>query len=441
MPDSETIPDLSSARSEAKPCPEMHNIVTDANLTVVQVTTDAESEGHSPEMLNVPVSYSADGRRMVFCRKRHVFAGKPRLEVTLCLIDRGWALLPLTCEEGVGGYALTPDGRYLYYVVDETTRQQAGRVLLKRVDLEQGRRETLMVLDGPVPGVGRPPRGGFMVGEASLSRDGRKLATSAPFCTDDESLHACLVFELDTLRVRAFVFDPGGWRPVGHYCQHPAHADEMLIFDDHVYAGFDNAGQWFSRPRDVGASRTYHVVRDDGTLLASCPVGRVPGEGGPNHAIWRGARYEVACHMSLFNTAPHWRGGLILCEPLACAPADRDRGAAIPGARRWELTRHIRRPDCFHMAFDPSGTRMVSDTEGVHGVGETSLLYIGTIADVRDPFLLPRYVLHPNSSQHSYSTQPKPSLTPDGRWLFFRSDWLGKREHPQLFVAGGFTFP
>lgn len=434
---------INEAVSEMKECPEMHNIVTDPGLEIFQVTTDLESEAASPEMNNAPVSYSADSRRMVFCRTRNALgpAGSQRVEVTLCEIGERFALRALTDEPNVRSYVLSRDGKRLYYFVDDSADARQPRIVLKCVDIDNATREILMVVDHKVDGVGRAPRGGRMLTEASLSLDGGKISTSGSFYTDTDPMFASLIFDLKELTVRGFTFVPYSWRPTGLYCQDPAHADEMLIFDDHVASGTDVNGKWYTRKLDDVPSRTYHVIRDDGTFVASCPMGMVEGEGGPNHAIWRGNMYQVAGHMSLFNTSPFWRGGMILCEPIACRMEDRYQGAAIPGARRWELTRHIKRPDCFHIAFDPTGTRLVSDTEGVHGAGETSLLYAASVPDVPDPALIPRYVLHPNSSQHSYSTQPKPSMTPDGKWVFFRSDWLCKREHPQLFCVTGFRFP
>ena len=434
---------IKDAVSEAKECPEMHSTVTDPNLEVYQVTTDLESDAFSPEMNNAPVSYTPDSRRMVFSRTRNVSgpAAAQRVEIVLCEIYERFALRPLTDEANVRSYALSRDGRHLYYLIDESADARHPRLILKRVDIDRATRETLMVVDRKVEGVGRAPRGGHMLAEASLSLDGRKLSTAASFYTDTDPMFASLIFDLEKATVCGFTFVPYSWRPTGLYCQDPAHADEMLIFDDHVASGIGVNGKWYSRKLDDVPSRTYHVIRDDGTFVASCPMGMVKGEGGPNHGIWRGNKYQVVGHMSLFNTSPFWRGGMILCEPVACRPEDRYKGAAIPGARRWELTRHIKRPDCFHIAFDPTGTRLVTDTEGVHGAGETSILYVASAPDVADPALIPRYVLHPNSSQHSYSTQPKPSMTPDGKWVFFRSDWLCKREHPQLFCATGYGFP
>lgn len=435
---------IRDAVSEMKKFPEMLSTISAPGLEVYQVTTDLDSEAGAPEMLMAPVSYSPDSKRLVFPRTRGIFeaGGSARIEITLCEIGNRFALRPLTEEPNVRGYALSLDGDFLYYFVDESGRRDKPRIILKRVDIDHSTRETLMVVDSKVDGVGRVPRGGYMISEASLSSDGRKISTAASFYTESDPLYSSLIFDLEKMTVHGFQSEPYNWRPVGIYSRspRPEHLDHMLLFHDHLRNGFDVHGKWYSEPADDVGCRTYHIVREDGNMLASLPVGVARGEGGPNHAIWRGHHYQVACHMSTYDTPPHrhWRGSLILAEPVATSPENRYLGKNIPGGKRWELTRHIKRPDCFHLAFDCTGTRMVSETEGVHGVGETSYLWIASIPDVQDPFLIPQYLLHPNSSMHSYSTQPKPSLTPDGKKVFFRSDYLCKREHPQLFCVTGY---
>ncbi|GAF72227.1 unnamed protein product, partial [marine sediment metagenome] len=101
----------------------------------------------------------------------------PEHRYMLCDTEEG-ELLPLTDEMNVTGPSLSPDGKWMYYFVDDT--QSPGKkpaVALKRVSLDGLTRETLIVVDTPLPGSNRCPSQLYDL--STISSDGRRLATSA----------------------------------------------------------------------------------------------------------------------------------------------------------------------------------------------------------------------------------------------------------------------
>jgi hypothetical protein len=296
---------------------------------------------------------------------------------------------------------------------------------------------------------------------SSLRRDGKRLAASCSFFTDDDPQYGTIVVDLETMRVHGFQFETYNWRPNGLYYRgdDPRHLDHMLMVKSHFRSGVDAQGKWYSQPEPDNPGRvTLHVVTDEGRWVAAVPIG-AKGEG-VDHPTWRGGRYEVVTHTSSFGTAPFWRGIMLCAEPAACAPADVLKGAAIPGARRFELTRKIQRPDECHHSWDQTGTRVVADTEGWAGrgtpapLGPSAHLWIGTVVEkggedlssvalaMEGPYVVPKFLLNPRSSwTGNYWTEIQPAMSPDCKTILFNSDWLGKTGHPQVFAVRGFEFP
>ena len=119
-------------------------------LEVVQITDDALPSCHVYMEAQI---FTPDGKRFVL----HTSAGAhrsdprdPRHRYLLCDIDSSFSLSPLTDETGVTAPCLSPDGRQLYYFVDETV-VGGGRLTLRRVGLDGTGREDLSVLDRPIP--------------------------------------------------------------------------------------------------------------------------------------------------------------------------------------------------------------------------------------------------------------------------------------------------
>ncbi|OPZ26722.1 MAG: hypothetical protein BWZ02_01902 [Lentisphaerae bacterium ADurb.BinA184] len=444
-------PAAAAAFHEARPCPEMLATFSEPEIEVFRVTADLAHDAHCPAMHSSFGLFTPDSRRFVIERQHGLGSGPDwKMELLLCDIEDGFSLRLLTDEARVRGPILSHDGRVLYYWDDQSGGDKP-RLVLKQVDLETFRRETLLVVDSPVPGIGRPPRGGQMYDMSSLRRDGRRLAASCSFFTDDDPQYGTIIVDLAAMRVHGFQFEAYNWRPIGLYYRgdDPRYRDHLLICRTHRQQGVDNQGKWYDRPEpDYPGRVTLHIVTDEGRWVAAVPVGDT-GEG-VDHPTWRGGKYEIVTHTSSVRTAAHWRGILLCSEPIACAAEDRYKGAHIPGARRFELTRRIVRPDECHHAWDQSGTRVVADTEGWAGrgtavpIGPSAHLWIGTVVEGggEDPVVVPKFLLNPRSSwTGNYWTEIQPAMSPDCRTVFFNSDWLGQAGHPQVFAVRGFQFP
>ncbi len=429
---------------EARPFPELLSVFTDPGLEITQVTTDQEHDAHAAAMHSSHGLFTPDGRRFIFYRQRGAGAGGPGQTVlTLCEIAHGFALRDLTDEDNVRGPILSRDGRYLYYFVDEGALPQP-RLVLKRLDLDSFARDTLLVVDTPVEGVGRVPRGGRMYDGSSLSRDGRSLSTSCSFYADNDPAYASLIVDLEKLTVRGFQFEKYNWRPFGTYYRgdDPRYFRHLLFCHSHWHSGMGTDGKWYQKKSDDVPRVTMHILTDEGQPVAVVPIGK-DGEG-VDHPCWRGGAYEVVTHTGNFTSTPYWRGTLLSAAPLACQTEDQYRGALIPGARRVELTRYLRRPDVCHHSWDASGTHVVCDSEGWHHRGLSAYLWLGTVVTGADgaPALVAKHLLHPLSHwSGSYWTECQPALAPDLKTVFFNTDFCAKDGHPQLVAVRGFTFP
>jgi len=451
MNNSQTTTGVGALLRESAPCPEMLSTFSEPGIEVFRVTTDLDHDTHCAAMHSSFGLFTPDSRRFVL-ERQHGLGQRDewKMEFLLCDIEDDFSLRLLTDEEHARGPILSRDGRVLYYWDDQSGADQP-KILLKQIDLDTFRRDTLLVVDSPVSGIGRAPRGGQMYDMSSLRADGRRLASSCSFYTDDDPQYGTIVVDLETMRVHGFQFETYNWRPNGLYYrgEDPCYADHMMICKSHRRSGIDTQGHWYDRPdADCPGRSTIHIITDEGRRVATVPIGD-DGEG-VDHPTWRGGKYEVVTHTSSTKTAPHWRGIMLCAEPIACSEKDLLKGARIPGARRFELTRKIVRPDECHHSWDQSGTRVVADTEGWAGRGTTAPLgpsahlWIGTVVEDagEDPYVAPKFLLNPRSSwTGNYWTEVQPAMSPDCKTIFFNSDWLGKTGHPQVFAVRGFTFP
>jgi hypothetical protein len=436
---------------EASPAPEMLAVYSDPGVEVVRVTANPVHDTHCPAMHSSFGLFTPDSKRFILERQNGLGSGKDwKMEFLMCDIEDNYSLTLLTDEDRVRGPILSRDGRVLYYWDDQSLTDKK-RILLKQVDLQTFRRDTLLAVDGPVSGINRRPGGGEMYDMSSLRRDGKRLAASCSFFAKDDPQYGTIIVDLETMSVHGFQVEAYNWRPNGLYYRgdDPRYLDHLLFTRTHRRSGTDTRGQWYDQPEPDWPGRvTLHVYTDEGRWAAAIPIGD-DGEG-VDHPTWRGGKYEVVTHTSSSTTTPHWRGILLCAEPIACAEADRFKGARIPGARRVELTRKIVRPDECHHSWDQSGTRVVADTEGWGGrgtpatTGPASYLWLGSVIENgrEAPYVLPKPLLMPRSSwSGNYWTEVQPAMSPDCRTVFFNSDWLGKTGHPQVFAVRGFTFP
>jgi len=180
------------------------------------------------------------------------------------------------------------------------------------------------------------------------------------------------------------------------------------------------------------------VVRDDGTNWRAVPLGRQPRVINGGHNVWSGGTYSVVT--SAYDLRTIWRAPLREAQPPPIThPDDIWAGMNRPGARVVDLTRRLPKPDSCHFAFDAAGRHFVSDTDGYNN-GAYSFVFIGTYREApgEDPFVRTRYLLMPRTSWKGQPAHPHPSLSPDGRFVVFQSDYSGR---PQVNVAYGFDWP
>jgi hypothetical protein len=429
---------------EAKPFPEMLSVITDPNLEVFQVTTNREGAGNTRGGF-----FSQDGTRFFF--SRHWTGGglSGQVQYTMCEINDGFALRALTDDADPRSPVVSRDGRFFYYLANPPADASAAGVALKRVDLQTFRLETLTLFDEPVEGIGKRPRSA-MPREGSLRADGKVLCTGFTFHTDNGDAHCAPVFiDLETLGIHGFDWEPYSWRVGGTYFPgaDPAHRGHLLMGRNNRSQHWDKDGKYSEKWYSEVHRLQLFIVDEAGAIVGILPVGG-PKES-VDHSCWRGGRYEVATHAGRLDTAPHWRGTIMSCEPISCDPALWADPARIPGARRAELTRKFTRPDVCHQSWHVDGIHGAFDTEGWAGrstpclQGPAAFLYLGTVVEngAEGPYIETKYLLHPRSSWNGAFTENCQQVSPDLRTVFFNSDWTGKFGEPQVFAVRGFTFP
>jgi hypothetical protein len=135
------------------PRPDLLDADSPEGIEVVQLTDEEDVPG-SHVYMEAQI-FTPDSRRFVLHRSAHPHGSDkddPEHRYLLCDLESDCALTPLTEETGACAPSVTPDGRYMYYLVDET-EPGGGRLTLKRVGLDGSGRRTVMVIDAPLPGL------------------------------------------------------------------------------------------------------------------------------------------------------------------------------------------------------------------------------------------------------------------------------------------------
>ena len=138
-------------RKASKLRPDLLGPESPQGLEVFQLTT--EPDVPSSHLYMEAQVFTMDSQRFVLHRSATAHGGSksdPNHQYLLCDIGDGGTLHPLTEETGATAPSVSPDGKSLYYFVDQTTAG-GGRLTLKRVHLDGTGRETILVLDTPLP--------------------------------------------------------------------------------------------------------------------------------------------------------------------------------------------------------------------------------------------------------------------------------------------------
>lgn len=366
-----------------------------------------------------------DSKRLILQRSGFAHGSDrkdPSHQFLLCdLADHCW-LTPITYEVGATSPSISPDGKVIYYFVDQTS-PAGGKLTLKSVKIDGTDRRTLMVLDQPLAG---------MLGYLSqiyplstISSDGQRLAISAFFGNgrQEAAPFGLLVFDLQKLSVEVILAGTTWCNIHPQYCrsQDPEAAHDILIQENHGCA-YTPLGEITSLVGGLGAD--IHVIRDDGSALHDLPFGRDTHEACQGHQCWRGESTWVISSTMIDSTSQQQ-----LVEGLA-APHVGHVGLHTPVAVRNVVSRTFDEPHFWHFGTDRAGTRMVSDA-GSFGIHQA--IYLADLQGLGKPAADWRYLLTP-LSHSELGVHLHPFLSPDGRYAFFNSDESGL---PQAYMIAG----
>ena len=404
-------------------------------LRVTQISADAERP-HSHIYMEARV-FTPDSRRFVFQRfldPADVDTRSSRREYLLCDIEDGYSFIQLTDEEGAIGPSVSPDGRFMYYFIDRT-RAGGGWWAIKRVDLDSFQRETLARFDGPLPEAGRHLS--LLYGTSSISSDGARLCM-AGYLGDGRTHNApwgLVVFDVGRAAV-SLVFEGQSFCNIHHQysrSKDPEESHDILLQDNHG-CDVDELGDIVTLAGGKGAD--VHVIRDDGSDFRCYAFGRDGVETCQGHQAWRGEQMSVVASMAIESEE---RYPLLEATAVRAEPGTMHHGRLIPGATRNRISRSMEREDSCHFAFDPTGTKFVSDTFGYRGRHADCVIYVGVLPNEPEAALRTSYLLHPRSSfGHSQHTHPHPFQSPDGNVVLFNSDESGL---PQIYAIEDFEYP
>lgn len=361
--------------------------------------------------------FTPDSKRFVLHRSAHAHGSRkedPGHRYLLCDLQDRCSLSPLTEELGVTGPAVAPDGKHLYYFVDET-EVGSGRLTLKRVHLDGTKRETILAVAGALPGTRfRPSR---IYPLSTISSDGQRVAISA-FLGDgrtDGAPFGLMMFDVRKATVALIIQGPSWCNMHPQFCRSldPEARRDLLIQENH--GNVCNARGEVQRLTG-GDGADIHVIRDDGTALRNLPWGRDGNEFCQGHQCWRGG---TTWAITSTGTRSPPEAQLIEGRPAAYA---RHAGLKTPGGIRNDLSRSFVRPQFYHFGVDAAGDRLITDAGPLDKRARIFLATLGEPGlDAAKTFT---YLLAPKSSCVK-NAHIHPFLSPDGSLGFFNSDESG----------------
>lgn len=397
------------------PRPDLLSRMAPEGVEVFQLTTEDLPSSHVYMEAQI---FTPDSKRFVLHRSAHAHGSDkndPEHQYLVCDLDDGGRLAPITTEVGATAPSVSPDGSTLYYFVNET-EVNGGRLILRRVNLDGTGRDTVLVVDAPLPGTRYRPSRIYPL--STISADGARLALSA-FLGDgdtEDAPYGLMVFDIAAASVSLILEGPTWLNMHPQYCRSldAGHLRDVLVQENHG-GKFDLTGAITTLVSGDGAD--IHVVRDDGSQFRNLPWGRDGNEFCQGHQCWRGRS-----HHAITSTSVRPSGD---CELIESPPTDfaGHVGLATPGGRRDVLSRHFPKPRFYHFATDDAGRRFISDARIADGAW---LLYIGEFAGGAPEALVRwRYILDTGSAVNEKRNHPHPFLSPDGTTGFFNSDESG----------------
>jgi hypothetical protein len=305
--------------SEATLRPDLLDEDSPAGLEVVQLTSDP----------NVPAShlymeaqvFTMDSQRLVLHRSATAHGGRrsdPLHQYFRCDLDDNCSLHPLTNELGVTAASVSPDGKYVYYFVDET-EPGGGRLTLKRVELDGTRRETILVVDSALPDTDFRPSRPYPL--STISSDGKRLAISA-FLGDGRTAGArfgLMVFDVQQATVQLVIHGPS-------WCNmHPQYSRSLDPEGSHDILIQENHGNVVTATGEItrltgGDGADIHVIRDDGSDFRNLTWGRDGSEFCQGHQCWRGRTHWAITSTNCCDRREAQRIALLATAGLARRP-------------------------------------------------------------------------------------------------------------------------
>jgi len=394
--------------------PDLLSADSPEGIEVFQITTDDIPSSHLYMEAQV---FTPDSKRLLVHRSAHAHGSDqhdPKHRYLVCDIENDCSLMPLTEEVGATAPSVSPDGRHVYYFVNET-EVGGGQLTLKRVGMDGGDRRTIMVLDSPLPGTRYRPSRIYPL--STISSDGKRLALSA-FLGDGRTHNApygLMVFDLEKATVQ-LVISGQTWcnmHPQYSRSRAPEESHDILIQENH---GNIHDAQGVITQLVGGGGADIHLIRDDGTNLRDLPWGRDGNEFCQGHQCWRGRSDWMITSTATRRPAEHQ-----LIESQA-VPHAGHIGLRHPQGVRNNLSREFPKPDFWHFATDIRGERLVTDAGPRDGGGG---LYMARLSEYgQGPLTNWTFLLSPGSSWDK-DAHIHPFLSPDGSMAFFNSDESG----------------
>lgn len=410
-----------AGRSSAKRRQDLLDKDSPAGLEVIQLTADPEVP--SSHLYMEAQVFAPDSKRFLLHRSATAHGSSqsdPKHQYLVCDLEDDFRLTPLTSETGATAPSVSPDGKSVYYFVNET-ETGGGRLTLKRVGLDGSERQTVLVVDRPLPGTRfRPSR---IYPLSTISSDGKRLALSA-YLGDGKTEGApygLMVFDLPAATVSLVLHGPSWCNVHPQYCRskEPEAAHDILVQENHDNVADANG---VIKLLVGGLGADIHVLRDDGTNFRNMPWGRDGNERCQGHQCWRGRT-----SWAITSTGTRQPPEAQLIEGLA-APHTGHVGSQTPGGRRNDLSRSFPNPRFYHFATDIDGTRLISDAAKGN-------VYVGQLGKPgKDAIRDFRYLLCSRSSLKK-EAHVHPFLSPDGTVGFFNSDETGRLE---AYLVRGF---
>jgi hypothetical protein len=384
-------------------------------IEIVQLTTEADVP--SSHLYMEAQVFSPDSKRFVLHRSATAHGGSrsdPKHQYLRCDLDDDCSLHPLTEELGATAASVSPDGKYVYYFVDET-KPNGGRLSLKRVNLDGTDRQTILVVDSPLSGTQFRPSKLYPL--STISSDGKRLAISSFLGTGtkENEPFGLMVFDLEKAAVSLVYHGPTWCNMHAQYSRSldPEESHDVLIQENHG-STTDAKGSIVRLVGGEGAD--IHVIRDDGTNFRNMPWGRDGNEACQGHQCWRGRTHWA---ITSTGTRKPPEAQLIEARP---APFAEHVGIKTPGGVRNDLTREFPKPKFYHFATDLAGKRLISDAAEFKEGGK---IYVADLGEPgKDPLKNFQYLLNPKSSCKKQA-HIHPFLSPDGSLGFFNSDESG----------------